>query len=337
MLPTAQTAQSTDLDQVLSTIDDPTGQSLAALVTMLGQGADGNGANIAAAIKALGPAMSDTNKLAAILKQQNILLTGTLDGIEPVAAALASNKGKTLDALTEIATKLLETTATNSVALQQTLAQLPSTLSTARATLAALVGTAAATTPTLRAIRPVTDNLQQISQELLQFADAADPALASAAPVLKKARTLLAQAAPVISALKSAGPAVVSAAHSLRPIVGDLADNISNVLNFIKYWALATNGYDGLSHYFRGMLVVTPLSVTGLVPGATNLGVGGNPSVKPSAPAPPKALLPGLPGLLPGVLGGLLSPKPTSGGGVTGMTPAQEQGGLLALLGLGGI
>lgn len=345
VLSTAHTAQSTDLDQVLNTVDDPTGTALAALVTMLGQGADGNGRNVAAAVKALAPVMGKTATLAAVLDDQNKLLVSTLDSIEPVATALARDNGKTLDQLTAAADRLLGRTSANELALQQTIAQLPSTLQTARATLSALADAGRVTTPTLQSVRPVTDNLNQISQELLAFANSADPALASATPVLKKAKALLAQAAPVVTALNAAGPATVSAARSLRPIVGDLTDNITNVLNFVKYWALTTNGYDGLSHYFRAMIIPTPLMVTGAIPGlGTNLGVGGQPPRVPGEPAQPKQPKSGLPGvvgpvgdLLNGVLGGLLSPKTSKDGGVTGMTAQQEQGGLLSLLGLGGL
>jgi phospholipid/cholesterol/gamma-HCH transport system substrate-binding protein len=343
VLSTSQTGQDTTLDDVLNTLNDPTGDGLAALVTVLGEGSDGNGANLAAALKALAPAMTDTTALAKILDQQNQLLTSTLDNVGPVASALASDNGKTLTNLTKTANSLLGVTAANEIALKQTLEQLPATLSVARATLSDLAGTANAAAPTLESIRPVTDNLSQITAELQQFSDSLSPALASAAPVLEKAKSLLTEAAPVVSALQTAGPAVVSDAKSLQPIVGDLAGNITNVLNFIKYWALTTNGYDGISHYFRAMLVVTPLSATGLLPGGGNLGVGGTssptiatPTGKPSTTSPTPPATTGLRDLLNGVLGGLLSSTTSTDGGVTGMTKTQEQGGLLDLLGLGG-
>jgi phospholipid/cholesterol/gamma-HCH transport system substrate-binding protein len=343
MLPPKQTGQSTDLDQVLNALDDPTGTALAALVTTLGEGADGNGANLAAAIKALAPAMTDTGKLAQLLGHQNTLLANTLDSIEPVAAALADDHGKTLSAVVNSADELLGTTAANSDALKQVLDRLPQTLSTARTTLAALAGTANAAVPTLNAIRPITDNLSQISDELAQFAKSADPALASAEPVLQKAQQLLTNAQPVAAELQAAGPSLLTDAKSAQPVVSQLSSNIDNVLNFLKFWALSTNGYDGLSHYFRGVVIVTPAIVTGLVPGlGGNLGLGGSPSTASGAPTgtpTTPATSKGAPvtNLLGGLLGGLLAPKTSSDGGVTGLTKSQEQGGLLALLGLGGI
>jgi phospholipid/cholesterol/gamma-HCH transport system substrate-binding protein len=340
VLSAAHTGQATDLDQVLNALDDPTGTALAALVTTLGEGLQGNGPNVAAALKALAPAMTDTTKLARVLDDQNKQITGMLDSLTPVARALAKDHGQTLQTLVTSADQLLGTTSANEAALRQVLSEMPTTLRTAVTTLSDLAGTADAATPTLKAIRPVTDNLSQISDELEQFASAADPALASAQPVLQKAEQLLVQAQPVVAQLQAAGPSLRAVLHSARPLVDTLSGNLDNVFNFLKYWALTTNGYDGLSHYFRAAVIVTPLSATGLVPGlGGNLGVGGSPSDrKTSNPgtATKRTVVDRLGGLLGGLTGGLLSTTKGPDGGVTGLTKLQEQGGLLSLLGLGG-
>ncbi len=344
VIPATQTGRNTDLDEVLNTLDDPTGESLAALVTVLGEGMQGNGGNIDNAVRALAPAMRDTDALAKVLDEQNTLLNNLVDNVEPVAGALAHDGGRTLDDLVTSTQRLLGTTAARQQVLERTLAELPATLQSARATLAELTSTATATVPTLKAIRPTTDNLSQISAELDRFATAADPALASVDPVLQKAQSLLDEARPVVSTLRTSGPDTVSVASSLRPLVGELSDNITNVFNFVKYWALATNGSDGLSHYFRGMVVVTPEILTGLVPGlGSNLGVGGSPApltknpggqpVDPMAPQQPGGGPAGQTGGVTGLLSGLLSPAPTADGGVTGLNQQQENGMLGFLLG----
>ncbi len=287
--------------------------------------------------------MRDTDGLAKVLDQQNALLNSLVDNVEPVATALARDDGRTLDGLVASTQQLLGTTAVRQQVLEQTLAELPGTLHSARATLAELTATTTATVPTLRAIRPTTDNLSQISAELERFTAAADPALASLDPVLQKAQSLLDEARPVVSTLRASGPDTVAVASSLKPLVGELSDNITGVFNFVKYWALATNGSDGLSHYFRGMLVITPDILTGLVPGlGSNLGVGGSPPpltknpsgqpVDPMAPQQPGGG-PAQQGGLGGVIGGLLAPAPTADGGVTGLSQQQESGMLGFLLG----
>jgi phospholipid/cholesterol/gamma-HCH transport system substrate-binding protein len=343
-IPASQTSQNTDLDQVLRTLDEPTGEAIAALVTVLGTGMQGNGANINDAITALAPAMRDTEALAAVLNEQNDLLNSLVDNVTPVATALAVDGGATMDALVGATRQLLDTTAARQAAFEQALAELPATLSTARAALADLTGAADQTVPSLRSLRPITGNLAEISGELERFADALDPALAAADPVLAKAQSLLDEARPVVSALRASGSDTVAVAESARPIVGELTDNITNVLNFIKFWALSTNGSDALSHYFRAMIVVTPDTVTGALPGiGSNLGIGGSPAPLVLDPAgrPVDPLTPQQPGGGPAgynplaelLLPGLLAPRPTPDGGVTGLSTTQESGILGFLLG----
>ncbi|MEU0466075.1 MULTISPECIES: MlaD family protein [Amycolatopsis] len=334
VIPLARTSQNTDLDQVLNVLDNDTGDALAALVTMLGQGMQGNGTNVADTIKALAPAMTDAAGLAKVLDEQNTTLSQLVDRIEPVAGSLAMDNGRTLDSLVGSAHDLLATTAGRQQQLRDTLAELPATLAEARATLSQLAGTANAATPVLGDIRPVTDNLQAISDEIIRFADAADPALTHAQPVLDKAQALLDAARPVTQELLKAGGPLKADAASLRPIVNELAGNIGEVMNFVRGWALSTNGSDGIAHYFRALTIIDPKILTGLLPaGPVTPAAGGAdplplPLPLPGAPAEQQA--PDGPG---GLLGGLLSPQTAPDGSVTGLSQSQESGALQFLLG----
>lgn len=332
-IPLSHTGQNTDLDQVLDIFNHQTGDALAALVTVLGQGLQGNGANVNATIKALAPAMTDTNRLVKILDQQNATLNNLVDNVDPVAKELASGNGQEMNALVGSTNRLLTTTAVHQQALDSLLAQLPSTLRSADVTLADLAGTANAAIPTLKNIRPTTDNLTAISQEIDQFSAAANPALARTRPVLARAQALIDQARPVAADLLRAGPSLQSDSASLKPLVADLTGNINHVMNFIRGWALATNGADGLSHYFRAMAIVTPDIATGLVAGGHSAKPAGS-SAKPPVPKTgislPSVTSPGSGGK---PLSGILPSKPGPGGGVTGLTPKQEGGALQFLLG----
>ncbi|MFE6610936.1 MlaD family protein [Amycolatopsis sp. NPDC057786] len=331
VLPVAQTGQATDLDQVLNTIDDPTGQSLAALVTMLGQGMQGNGANAQASIKALASSMRDTDGLVKILGQQNQLLADVVDNVQPVASALAADGGKTLGDLVDSSRQVLDVTAKNQQGLDATLAELPSTLAAARDTLSELAGTAKSTTPVLEGMRPATDDLTAISDELRKFSESADPALTSAKPVLERAEKLMDAARPVVEELRKAGPALRGTAAGANPLTAQLTGNIENVLNFFRFWAMSTNGWDGLSHYFRGQAIIHPEEITGLLPSLT--GTPPPPAIPGSGKPPASSPLPGLPGPLGS--SGLLDQNSLTApdGGVTGLNERQESGVLNFLLG----
>jgi phospholipid/cholesterol/gamma-HCH transport system substrate-binding protein len=333
-----RTTTNTDLDQILNTLDDPTGEALAVLVTTLGSGLDGNGANADQTIRALAPALTDTAAFAGVLRDQNSLLNQLVDRLEPVAGALATEDGRRLDQLVSTTETLLAATAAQSADLEATLAELPATLAAARTTLDRVAGTAGQTTPTLRELRPLTDELRVVSDELYAFADALDPALASTDPVLERGRALLAETGPVVASLRAAGPDLRATASSARPLVDELTGNLDNVYDFIRFWAMTANGRDALSSYFRGFVVVNPQSLTGLLPeGLQDVPLPG--AVEGAMPGGP--LGGGLPGVpAPAGTGGLLAPVAPGDdpgadddGGATGLDEEQERGMVDFLLG----
>lgn len=328
-IPASRTSLPVDLQDVVNSLDDPTAGALAAFVTTLGQGVGGNGKQIQRATKALAPAMRDTGALMRVLQQQNALLGNVVDRVGPVAAALAADGGKRLGGLVDASERMLGATASRDAQLGEMLRELPSTLKQARKTLGRLTGTSDATTTVLGNLRPATDDLRTISDELVAFADSADPALASAKPVLDRANALLDKARPVAAELAKAGPGLRASAKGARPISTDLRNNIGDVLSFIRYWALTTNGRDGLSHYFRGHYVLTPDQATGLLLGGEN----GTPEPENRPEPRPKHDEPSYDGSSPLPLpGGLLEPS-TKDGGATGLNADQERSALGFLLG----
>lgn len=338
-----QTGSAVDLDEVLNTLDDPTAEGLATLVGTLGVGLDGNGEDVKRAIAALAPALSDTGRLTKTLRKQNTTLSSLVDSLSQVASGIAIDGDKQLDRLVTAAEIILAQTTANETAFRSMFEELPSTIHTAVRTLRNLEGTADAATPTLRALRPTTRDLEEISNELLDFAAAADPALAAANPVLEEADSLVEAARPVAQLLRQQAPSIRRDAIALDPITRDLIGDFKPVVEFIRGWALATNGKDGLSHYFRAGLVLSEYSVTGLLPGGPQPDTDSNgpPSQQPDpsddTPAsPPTQQPPLVPDLVDGVddlLGGLLSQRTDRTGGVTGLTPRQETQALDFLLG----
>jgi len=190
-VPMSRTGSNVGLDQILNVLDRPTGEGLAFLITTLGEGLRGNGENADAAIRALAPALRDTQRFTGVLEDQNALLNVLVDRVQPVTTALAADDGGALDRLVGAADRLLAATSAQQRSLDATLTKLPGALHAARTTLARLAGTARQTTPTLRAMRPVTEQLSTISGELMRFSDALDPALATSKPVLRRAERLL--------------------------------------------------------------------------------------------------------------------------------------------------
>ncbi|WP_110207799.1 MlaD family protein [Nocardioides daejeonensis] len=355
VIPQSQTSRVVDLQDVLNSVDTPTAEGLSALVTESGEALRGHGKKTDAALAALAPAMRQADDLAAILRDQNALLGRLVDTATPVASALAAGDGKDMDKLVDSATELLETLAGERDALRASLNELPSTLEGARATLAELAGVTGPATRTLRELRPVTGDLSTISGELTRFADAADPALGSLPPVLKEAKRLLDAAAPVVSALRPAGDGLVSTSRSADQLTsGSLSGkSLTDLMEFVKGWSLATSDYDAISHYFKAMVPLSPNALgdtaAGLlpilpddilhglpVPTAPDLNLPGRDDNEPEPDksgtdnGAGKSDPTGLGALLDGLLGGGKKQQQQS---ATGLTATQEQSLIQQILG----
>lgn len=320
-----QTARVVDLQDVLNSVDTPTSTALAALVTGAGEGLEGHGEQTDAAVAALAPAMTQARDLAAILADQNALLTRLVDSAQPVASALASDPDSLGHLVTTANTSLSEL-ASQRQALAASLTALPGTILSARSTLSKLAGVAGPTTATLESIRPLTDNLSDVSGELEKFAAAADPALASLPPVLEHADKLLREAAPVAAALRPASGDLVPTSNALDQITshGVSGKNLTNLMEFVKGWSMATSDYDAISHYFKAMLPLSPSAlgdtVAGVVPLVPDDVLDGLPV--PTAPKLPQQ-----------GRGDVAPPAGVDPDSATGLSEAQENGLVQQLIG----
>jgi phospholipid/cholesterol/gamma-HCH transport system substrate-binding protein len=355
-VPVAQTATNVGLDEVLNTMDDPASEGLAMLVTTLGTGVRGNGEKVDQTVTSLAPDMKEIRALAAILKNHNELLGALIKDAEPIVGALADDDGRTLDRLVDSSDQLLSVTAEQQEDLEKTLGKLPGTLQSGRRTLRTLSDTADDAAPTLDALEPFTDDLPELSEELDDFADALDPALASSKPVLDQADRLLNEAVRPADDLRVASAEVATTVHGTGKVVHGLAENREAMFTFIKRWALNTNGFDGLSHYWRVNISVNSDTWTALLgmlgaPSVPTLPAGSAPakSAAPAGSSGQEGAVPDLPvdvpevvngvvkpldGLTKGLTGGsLLSGKKAKDGGNTGLSKNQESGLLGFLFG----
>jgi len=347
-LPAMHTGNALTLQGLLDTLNEPTAAGLAALVNTLGNGLENGGAETKLAIRRLVPAMTELSKLGGVLDDENTVLQQLLDQAEPVASTLAADDGRTVAKLVRSARDLLAATAVNDEAVRQTLASLPATITQARATLRVLSSTAGSTTAMLRGARPLTDQLVGFANDLDGFARSADPALASLRPVLDRADELIAQAAPVAASLRAGSPGLIQAGAGLNAAGDQLLDkHLGDLMTFVRYWALSTNGRDGLSHYFRGVFHLSPDALGDILQGLSGSKPGTG-VAKPAKPTGPGGLLPGLPDLngnlgnlfgstlsgLSGLLGGSTSSSQRmSDDSATGLTSTQETNLLNQLLG----
>ncbi|MCU4184404.1 MlaD family protein [Acidiferrimicrobium sp. IK] len=346
---TAHTSNAVNFQSVLDALNDPTSTAFGVLLTSLGQGMAGQGGNAADALKALSPALDNTTALTNLLDQQNKTLTALLDNLSPVTAALATHQGQTLDHLVSTANTTLDATAAQASSLGKDLQVLPAFLGSTTTAFDQLGTLSDQATPALQSLRPLTDNLSAVSDELNNFATAAAPAITSLQPVLPAAQSLLQQTGPVVNTLQTSAASGLSDSQALIPLVqqgitgGCSATDcpgLDNLFAFVKNWSLATQNYDGLSHYFRffgdfnlgtlatlpGTATTAPATPTVSVPSVAAAGV---PAANP-ATSVVNGVTRGVGNLLGGLLGGQSSPTTTTpttaanSQSATGLSSGQE-------------
>lgn len=328
-VPLKQTDSAVNLQDVLDTLDDPTSTALAALVSTLGEGTmNGGGQKMADALKALAPLMENLDQVGAILQSQNKVLTDLVAKADPVAASLTGENGKQLDRLISQARETLDALADEQTALEATIAELPATLKEAQRTLTSLETVSATVTPTLKKARPVTRDLAEIADEINRFSPYADPAFNSFGPLFAELDALLKRIKPITEDLRASGDNLRTTASELRPVGDELLDeHLGDLMSFVTKWALSTNSRDGLSHYFRGLVHVTPEALNSLVGAEVlpNVGtVGGDDAAKGTDKAEK-----GLSDLTGPLLGGATDDPDSA----TGLTSSQEQNLLDQLIG----
>lgn len=325
-VPMKQTDSAVNLQDVLDTLDDPTSTALAALVSTLGEGTmNGGGQKMADALKALAPLMENLDQVGAILHSQNKVLNDLIAKADPVAASLTGENGKQLDLLISRARETLDALADEQTALEATIAELPAMLKEAQRTLTSLETVSETVTPTLKKARPVTRDLAEIADEINRFSPYADPAFNSFGPLFAELDALLKRIKPITEDLRASGDNLRTTASELRPVGDELLDeHLGDLMSFVTKWALSTNSRDGLSHYFRGLVHVTPEALNSLVGAEVLPNVG---TVGGKAPEDGDKATDGLPDLT-GPLAEATDPN-----SATGLTSSQEQSLLDQLIG----
>lgn len=329
-VPLKQTDSTVTLQDVLDTLDDPTSTALAALVSTLGEGTmNGGGQKMADALKALAPLMENLDQVGAILESQNKVLTDLIAKADPVAASLTGENGKQLDLLISRARETLDALADEQAALESTIAELPATLEEAQRTLTSLRTVSETVTPTLKKARPVTRDLAEIADEINRFSPYADPAFNAFGPLFAELDALLTKIKPITEDLRASGNNLRTTASELRPVGDELLDeHLGDLMSFVTKWALSTNSRDGLSHYFRGLVHVTPEALNSLVGAEVlpNIGtVGGQ--------GPPAGEGDEAGGGLPDLTGPLTGGATDDPNSATGLSSSQEQNLLDQLIG----
>lgn len=272
LLPDSQTIKPVDIDLVGNIMRLPYRQRLSIIINELGTGLAGNGEALRQAIKEADPAIEQTDKVLAILADQNKTLAQLAKNGDEVLAPLARQKDKVSDFIDQ-ADKTAVASAERRSDIEAGLQKLPSFLRQLTPTMQRLGGLADQMTPVLDDLNSAAPQLNQFIKQLGPFSQAGTPALKSLGDTADVGDQALLKAKPIVTDLRSFASQAKPLTGNLEALLTSLrtTGGIERLMDFLYFQAAATNGYDSLGHYLRAIFVLTNCTtyVTTATPGCS--------------------------------------------------------------------
>ena len=255
LLPLENNGKTVDLDLVQNIQRLPYRDRFRIILNDLGAGLAGRGQDLGEVIDRANPALRQTDRVLAILAQQNQQL-----------ASLASNGDRVLEPLARNRTHVSgffhnaaisgQATAERSAALEEGLSKLPETLRQVRLTMTKLKGFADQGTPLFTDLNQAAPGISKATVNLPRFAKETIPALTTLGDAGQTAGPKLAASDGLLTDLA----ATASAAEPVGINFGSLLDTFErtqgfqNLMNFIYNTSGSLNGFDQFGHYQRSNL-----------------------------------------------------------------------------------
>ncbi len=219
-IPVGQTTTPIDSDELLSALDSDTRSWLTTLITELNGGTEGRGQDIRELFASLTPTADQLNQIMGLLASRHQELSQIVHNLGVLTKA-TSQKDAQIRTVVQAGDATIKALATQDVALESAVRQLPGTLQTTRTTLSDVTTFANALGPTATALVPTARRLPT---------------------TLKQAKTLFDAAA--LLPLKQIPPfiaAVTPLAEQLPPLESDLNKAVPSLIDSFKVLVYATN------------------------------------------------------------------------------------------------
>jgi virulence factor Mce-like protein len=255
LLPVQNTSSPVDLDIVNNTLRLPYRQRFSILLNEFGTGLAGRGEDLNEVIHRANPALRETDKVLAILANQNRTLARLADDSDRVLGPLAREREAFADWIVQ-ANETGEATAERRVDLRRGINRLPAFLRELRLLMVDLEGFADQGTPLLRDLGTSAPDLARLIRGQGTIADASREAFPSLGDALERGRPALVGARPLIQDLGRLGKQLEPPSRDLDELTKSLdrTGAVNRIADFNYYTALSTNGFDEVGHYLRAGL-----------------------------------------------------------------------------------
>lgn len=258
LLPVERNGKTVDLDLVQNILRRPYADRFRLILNELGAGVAGRGDDLAAIVRRADPALRQTDRVLAILAQQNQQLAGLAENSDTILTPLARERA-------HVTGFIANANTTNAAVIERQpqfeegLKKLPAALKDLRATMSSLRGLTDQGTPLFTDLNAIAPSLTKATKKLGPFATAGIPALTTLGDAAQTAGPKLVAADPVVVQTRDLANSTTPVATNLFSLLNtfDKTNGFKYLDNFIYNTVGSSNGYDQYGHFLRANLQIT--------------------------------------------------------------------------------
>lgn len=258
LLPVERTGKPVDIDLINDTLRLPYRERLSLIINELGTAVAGRGDELRSAIKRLNPGLMETDKVLAILAEQNRTLADLAVQSDEALAPLARERAQ-VQGFIEGADTTLQAQAQASGALEESLQKLPTFLKELQPTMRQLESLSDEAIPVISDIGAVAPQLSQFIEGVGPFARAGIPATESLGETADVGGKALIDSKGTIDDIATLAENAEPAAANLKALTESLEEtgSFERILSLIFYAATSQNGFDELGYYARARVLTS--------------------------------------------------------------------------------
>jgi len=245
-----RTAVPVSLQDVIDIFSLPVAERVRALINELGLGTAGRGEDLNEVLRRANPALTESRRVLAILRQQRRQMADAIVQTDTVLARLASRRGD-VRRFVDRASSVTRVTAAHADPLGEAIHELPPMFTALDRALASLRKVSDTGTPLVRKLRAAAPGLTEFTRALPPFARAGLPAVRRVGSVAAAGRPDVRVATPVLGDLKQFARTLKPTSRQIALLFDSLAKQggIEAVMRFFYQMAAMSGGYDRVSHY----------------------------------------------------------------------------------------
>jgi phospholipid/cholesterol/gamma-HCH transport system substrate-binding protein len=258
LLPLENNGKTVDLDLIQNIQRMPYRDRFRIILNDLGAGLAGRGQDLGEVIDRANPALRQTDRVLAILAQQNQELASLASNGDTVLKPLAENRTHVTGFFHNAAISG-EATAERSAALEEGLRKFPATLHQVRLTMTKLKQFADQGTPLFTDLNIAGPGLSKATVNLPNFAKLGVPALQSLGNAAQTAGPKLVASDGLLSDLANTASSAVPVVQNFSSFLDTFTktQGFQSLMDFIYNSVGSTNGFDAFGHFLRSNLQLT--------------------------------------------------------------------------------